>query len=115
MCIGKPKIENFLPIMQKIERSLFGCSTMISADGRLILIKAIFSALPTFYMCSLMLPVGIIQQINKYLRMFFGRKYGADNGGAPLVAWDKVCRPKDRGGLGIVDIATHNKAMLIKN
>ena len=31
------------------------------------------------------------------------------------VPWDKVCRPKDRGSLGIVDIATHNKALLVKN
>ena len=90
MCNGKPKLENFLPIVQTIDRRLSGCSTMISADGRLILIKAIFSALPTFFMCSLMLPAGIIQQINKYLRIFFWRKYGADHGGAPLVAWNKV-------------------------
>lgn len=35
--------------------------------------------------------------------------------GTALIAWKKVCRPKKQGGLGILDIATHNKALLMKN
>ena len=66
-------------------------------------------------MCSLSLPASIIHQINKYLRSFFWRKYGQDQGGSPLIAWNKVCKPKDKGGLGIIDIALHNKTLLIKN
>src|SRR4051812_29975624 len=101
-------------MMQRIDRRLTGCSTMLSYDGRLMLIKSIFSALPTSYMCSLLLPTGVTSQINKYLRAFFWRKYGAECGGAPLIVWEKVCIPKDKGGLGIIDIATHNKALFIK-
>ena len=32
-----------------------------------------------------------------------------------LVAWHTVCRPKNQGGLGILDIYTHNKTLLMKN
>lgn len=32
----------------------------------------------------------------------------------PLVAWDKVCRPKNKGGLGIKALKTFNKALLAK-
>ena len=32
-----------------------------------------------------------------------------------LVAWHTVCRPKDQGGLGVLDIFTQNKTLLIKN
>lgn len=78
MGISKPRIEHFVPIFQRIDKRLTGCTTMLSYDGRMLLIKAVFSALPTFYMCSLSLPVGIITQINKYLRSFFWRKYGQD-------------------------------------
>ena len=32
-----------------------------------------------------------------------------------LVAWKTVCRPKSQGGLGVMDIFTHNKTLLMKN
>ena len=35
--------------------------------------------------------------------------------GTALIAWSKVCRPKKQGGLGILDISIHNKALLMKN
>ena len=31
-----------------------------------------------------------------------------------LIAWDKVCRPKKMGGLGVLDLALHNKVLLMK-
>lgn len=33
--------------------------------------------------------------------------------GITLIAWDKVCKPKQHGGLGILDIAIHNKDFLM--
>src|SRR3954466_12398989 len=66
--IHKPKIEHFLNLLQRIDRRLSGCSTLLSYDGRQMLIKHIFSALPTFFICTLLLPAGVVSQINKYLR-----------------------------------------------
>ena len=66
-------------------------------------------------MCTLALPMGVIEQINKYLRNFLWRKFGMEDKGTPLVAWTKVGQPKKNGGLGILDIALHNKAVLMRN
>ena len=33
---------------------------------------------------------------------------------AGLAAWDTVCRPKDRGGLGVKNLALQNTALLLK-
>jgi hypothetical protein len=35
--------------------------------------------------------------------------------GSALVAWKKVCRPKNQGGLGVLDLSIQNKALLLKN
>jgi hypothetical protein len=35
--------------------------------------------------------------------------------GPALVAWDKVCRPKDQGGLGVLDLKTQMEELLLKN
>jgi hypothetical protein len=32
-----------------------------------------------------------------------------------LAAWDMVCRPKDKGGLGIINLKIQNKALLLKH
>ena len=34
--------------------------------------------------------------------------------GPALIAWESVCKPKAQGGLGILDITVHNKALLMK-
>lgn len=32
-----------------------------------------------------------------------------------LAAWDMVCKPKQKGRLGVINIETQNKALLLKN
>lgn len=51
--LTKPKIQDFLPLVNKCERWLGGISSMPNQAGRLQITNAVFSALPTFYMCSL--------------------------------------------------------------
>jgi hypothetical protein len=36
-------------------------------------------------------------------------------GGSALVAWKKICRPKQQGGLGVLNLDIQNKAFLLKN
>ena len=35
--------------------------------------------------------------------------------GSALVAWTKICRPKNQGGLGVLNLEVQNKALLLKN
>ena len=35
--------------------------------------------------------------------------------GTTLISWNKVCIPKDQGGLGVINTATHNKCLLMKH
>ena len=89
-------------------------TVLLSYGDKLVLIKVVFTSLPTFFMSTLALPAGILEQINKYLRSCFWRKYGMENRGPALISWDKVCLPKDTGGLGVLNLAIHNKCLLMK-
>jgi hypothetical protein len=59
----KPSLLDFTPLLSKIERRLSGTSKFLSYHGRLTLVNSVFSALPTFYMCSLKLPPQVINRL----------------------------------------------------
>ena len=63
------------------------------------------------------LPVTIKEQLIKYMRQCLWRKKTTDvqARGQALVAWNKVCRPKNHGGLGVLDLNVQNSALLLKN
>lgn len=67
----KPKLEDFGLVIKIIDKRLAGCSTFLSYGDKLTLIKSIFTSLPTFFMSTLSLPAGIVDQINKYHRLCF--------------------------------------------
>ena len=115
LCISKPKIIDYTPLFQRVQQRLMGCSTFLSYGEKLQLIKSVFTSLPTFYMCILQLSAAVHQQLNKYLKHCFWRKYGMEDKGSALIAWEKVTMPKEQGGLGVIDLAVHNQALLLKH
>jgi hypothetical protein len=58
--LSKPRIQHFLPLIQRIEKRLSCTSNFVSQAGRLELVNSVFSALPTFLMCTLKIPVATI-------------------------------------------------------
>lgn len=49
LCLSNPKMEDFMTIMQRIERRLSGCSTLLSYGDKLVLVKSVFYNLPIFF------------------------------------------------------------------
>jgi hypothetical protein len=74
--LKKPNLGAFLPLIQKIERRLTSTSIFLSQAGRLQMVNAVFSSLPTYFMCTLKLPKTVIKQIDKFRRHCLWR--GAD-------------------------------------
>jgi len=112
--LTKPTLQEFSPLLSRIEKRLTGVSKMLSYNGRLILVNSVLSALPTFYMCSLKIPPQVIKQIDIYRKHCLWSKGDINRKGSCLVAWETACKPKDQGGLGIIDIETQNHALLLK-
>ena len=84
---------------------------MISRGGRLVLVKAVLSAIPT--MSVFRMPSGVRRRLEGTMRRFFWRGTETTRGGA-LVAWPTVSRPVAHGGLGIRHLDDTNMALISK-
>lgn len=113
--LTKPKIQDFLPLVNKCERRLGGISSMLNQAGRLQITNAVLSAMPTYFMCSLEIPKAAIKQIDKYRKHCLWRGSDINGRTQPKAGWKMMSKPKISGGLGIICIETQNKALLMKN
>jgi hypothetical protein len=68
-------------------------------------------------MCCFDVPITVKDQVVKYMRHCLWRKKNGDvqAKGSALISWKKVTGPKNQGGLGVLDLDTQNKALLLKN
>jgi hypothetical protein len=115
LSIERPKALDFLPLISKCVKRLSGISSFLNLAGRLQMVNAVFSALPTFFMCTLELPKGVIKQIDKFRKHCLWRGSNINPNKMPKAAWKLVCLPKDEGGLGVIDLDKQNMALLSKN
>jgi hypothetical protein len=110
----KPSIKELSPLIDRIERRLSATSSFLSYGDRLVLVNSVMSSLPTYFMLSLSLPVGILDVIDRAWRHCLWRKKDK-NKVQSLAAWDMICKPKDKGGLGILNLSVQNNALLLKH
>ena len=85
----------------------------LSYGGRLTLINSVLSSLPMFMMFFFEILEEVLKKLDQYRSRFFWQGY-KDKKKYRLAKWDIICRPKDQGGLGIIDIDLQNKALLSK-
>ena len=110
----RPRIVDFMPLVDALERRLTASSSMLNQGSRLQLLTSVLTSMPIYFLCSLQLPTGIIKQLDRIFRQCLWR----GNSDAPkqsLAAWDLVCRPKEKGGLGVINLHIQNKGLLLKH
>jgi len=111
---GRPKTETFSPLVLRTAKKLQTWKTRhISKAGRIALIQANVESMPAHTMQCFQLPKATNIQIDELSRDFFWKK-SVDNHGLPMISWDKVCRPKRAGGLGLRKLVAVNSAFLSK-
>lgn len=72
--------------------------------GKIILIKSVLNAIPTYLFSILKAPPKVVKDIKISLRSFLWNDNVWGRKKIPLLAWDKICHPKELGGVGIRDL-----------
>src|SRR3954469_18346831 len=99
----KPAMSDVLPLVTCMERRMSASSSFLAQGGRLQYLNSALSSLPIFSLCSLLIALGILKQLQRIQRQCLWRKNRQEP--APsLAAWDLICRPKNKGRLGILDL-----------
>ena len=108
-------MDDFLPLISKCERRLNYISPFLSQASRLELTNSVLTTLPTYTMCTISLPKIVIKQIDNYRRHCLWRGAEANVKEVAKAAWPLVCISKEEGGLGVLNLQTHNEALLLKH
>jgi hypothetical protein len=110
----KPTIEDLSPLVDHIKRRLNACSKFLNYAGRLSFVHSVLSALPTFYICVIKLHKTTAKQADKVWKHCLWAKDDWEQKSHSLASWEMVCRPKDNGGLGVINLDLQNDALLQK-
>ncbi|CAG7894458.1 unnamed protein product [Brassica rapa] len=85
----------------------------LSKGGKQVMIKSILLALPTYVMSTFLLPLEICENLDSAIAQFWWSS-NPPKKGIHLAKWEKVCLPKDEGGIGFRLIHEFNLALLAK-
>ena len=101
-------------VVEKVQAKLSSWKgKLLSPAGRVVLVQSVTSAIPAYYMQNVALPSRICTKLDKINRDFL---WGStdEKKKMHMVSWEKVCRPKNLGGLGLYATKSRNIALLAK-
>ncbi|XP_070025308.1 uncharacterized protein [Nicotiana sylvestris] len=101
-------------VVEKFEKKLATWQRQyISLGDKLTLINNVLDSIPTYFMALFPIPTKVQKQLDRIRRNFLWEGNNISHK-IHLVKWTKVTLTKALGGLGVKDLALHNKSMLMK-
>jgi len=108
------KYTSWQPVIERVQQRLASWkASCLSRPGKLVLIKAVLSSLPVYYLSLFKMPKKVTTEINKIQRRFLWNGKHESRISA-LVKWEVVQRSKKEGGLAVGDLLIKNAALLFK-
>ena len=111
---GRSKSDLFSSIVDRIRQKARGWSNrFLSTAGKMTMLKSVLSSVPSHAMSCFELPVLLCKRIQSALTRFWWDDR-MDSKKMAWIAWEKLIRPKEHGGLDFSNIQSFNEAYLAK-
>ena len=112
--MGRSKRNSFNDIKEKLSKKLAGWKEkLLSKVGKEVVIKAVAQAIPTYTMSCFEIPDSLYDEMTSKIRNFWwGQK--RDERKMAWLSWEKLCEPKEVGGMGFRELKQFNLALLAK-
>jgi len=78
------------------------------------MVNSAITPITTYAMCTIKLPKGVIENVDRARKQCLWRGSDLQKKGGNLVAWEVVMKPKEKGGLGVINLRLQNDALLQK-
>jgi hypothetical protein len=102
-------------IIDKVASSLPGwMAELMNRAGQAVHAQFVMAAKAIYIAIAVDLPLWAVKAIEKILRGFLSKGRQQAKGGHCLLAWAKVARPKELGGLGLFDIRKLSWALRVR-
>ena len=108
---GRNKADLWDTLIEKCQKKMEGWrGKWLTLAGRILMLQVVITAMPVFAMMCLEIPKKVIRTLERKMRKFFWNGANEENK-IPLLAWEKICRPKEEGGAGLRDWSCMNRAL----
>jgi hypothetical protein len=105
LSIRKLAKNDFQLLINKIAHYLPGWkASLMHPVGQVALIRVVHTAAPIHHFIAVNCPKWVHETVNKIIRAFLWKGRKEVQGGHCLVGWQRICRPRDLGGLGILNL-----------
>eukprot|EP00253_Pinus_taeda_P035003 PITA_35003 len=99
------------PVLNKLKDKISEWTNRaLNLVGRLVLTKVVLQCIPIYMLFAIPALANVLTNIRNIQRDFLWGKYEEKSKWA-LVAWDRVCKPKSHGGLGLHDPGILNRIL----
>lgn len=115
MGTSHPTVLDLLPPIDRVECRLSNTLCKMSYGSKPTLVNSVLTSMDIYAMCYIKLPPKLVEHLDKIRQSCLWNKKTKDGDICnSLAAWDPVCRPKNCGGLGVLDIKVRITGLLFK-
>ena len=100
--LNKPK---WIPLIENVQKRLAGSKgRLLSLGGRVTMINAVLSTIPTYFLSFFLFPIWVKRKIDSLRRKFLWNGVHREAKGFCLINWKRVCKRKEFEDLRVINI-----------